>query len=350
MACKTCGGTKTVMGRTHWRREGEPVSQERNDVPCPECTTQTFAVAINGLEVRFGEGANRYAMLVHDGNGAQHAAAMNAAVEAREHQLRGAAAERIHDAAVMWAALDGRRADTPDWEGLAVDMLKLNAAEHGAVSGHVACALAFELGREKFLTSSQLRGLIDHLLENGGESSELAVAMADAAGLRCPGIAELRQVVGEAVNERSAGEPMSRWVYDRLQRAHAGTSQFRRPRGDAKPAATLSDEELHAECRRRGLLAMSASDAATYAMWTSDPPMIAPASMPGLQSELRPGQIFGMSDFPDFRGIARPAATPRSRERPDHVTHAFVPRFGSLSGGQLCHLCQHPRQHELHKT
>lgn len=124
-----------------------------------------------------------------------------------------------------------------------------------AVSGDVASALAFELGREKFRTESQLRGLIDHLIEEGGKATPLALSLAEAADLRIPEISELRDLVGAVVNERASGAPLSRHLYDALQLVHLRTRPFKAVSApiSVKSVVMMSDAELSAECRRRGL-------------------------------------------------------------------------------------------------
>lgn len=294
----------------------------------------------------------------------------------------------------------------------------------GLVSGHVAAAMAFDLGREKFRTEVQLRPLIDHLLESGGEVSQISHELANAAGIMGKAYVPFSQRLG-----------------------------------------SVSTGDLIAECERRGLRLVPTGQNETsmaYDNWRSvlvgDPPMSVPASMPGLQSALHPGETFGsygravcvrcrteaptmavgtstgadwvcadcaarqMRDGPpprtdaelardpavlrwmgevaervgeavgvpvavrpryvsrqelvaletdalrrawaapnpsaEYADMREPAidygevidygSVPRPPDsRPEHLTHAFVPRF---SGGRRCNLCQEPRQHALHRT
>lgn len=167
---------------------------------------------------------------------------INSAVEAREallslrlSNLRLAAAE-LGDAGLDAAA---QLREAGMMTGLMVTLLTKTEALRrllisetedepaAAVSGDVASALAFELGREKFRTESQLRGLIDHLLEEGGQATPLAMSLAEAADLRIPEISKLRDLVGAVVNERASGAPLSRHLYDRLQKAHLATRPFK---------------------------------------------------------------------------------------------------------------------------
>jgi hypothetical protein len=173
------------------------------------------------------------------------AATINAAVEAREGALLG----EVRGLVEQWRF--SHFFTTDHAAAFTAEVMKLQPDEY--VSGDLACGLAFDLGMEQGRTAA-FRPLLDMLLETGGQASALAFELGRALGLDM----EAR-----------------RWK---------------------QTAEWLSNDELRAECRRRGWHPEMGL-APRY-----DPPMRVPASLPNLPSELRPGEVFGI----DHHGRGRP--------------------------------------------
>jgi hypothetical protein len=153
MACKTCGGTKVkkTLAPPVMRMINRGIAQrpELVEEPCPDCTPRPFAYVkpddhMTGDEWEVlmvaGERMTNHRPMYGGDALIETAERINAAVKAREVKLLSAVVEYLQRVGV-----DGPIGVTA---GLCADVMKLHP-DCDAVSGHVACGLAWDLGVEQ---------------------------------------------------------------------------------------------------------------------------------------------------------------------------------------------------------
>jgi hypothetical protein len=236
VSCKRCNGYGLVYRDEHsgrLRRVGQPEQRGANYVT-ERCTC---SAGLNAKADATFSTAPRVASLAHQlqfvlasfdkqpgADRADVVKALEILFTAREGRLRGALAALADAARGADKVIPARWPQRATLRG-ALKVARELDDESEWMSGDQACGWAFDLGAETAF-ASDIRPVLDALLESGGDATPLVLRMAemlmiDTAGYAL-GFVELRAAAAAVCREFAAGH-VSREALERLHRARLGT-------------------------------------------------------------------------------------------------------------------------------